>query len=194
MKKIFLPISALLLAATLQGCIAGAVVAGGAAGCAIAADRRSFHTMADDEKIIYRTHKKINEVADLANNSHVVVVSYNHVVLLAGQTPTPELRSQAEQIAHETPNVRRVFNQITIEKPTGPMRRSKDTAITANVKTRFMATTNLSARQIKVVTENGTVFLLGVTTHEQANTAAEVAKNSTGVQRVVKLIEYVPSI
>lgn len=192
MKKIITIVTCLLLASLLQGCIAVAAMAvGGAAGGAVAADRRSFHTMADDQKIVYTATRKMGEVPGLSTNSHIVVVSYNHVVLLVGQVATPELSDQAKQIVQENPQVRRVFNKLTIGKPTTATRRSKDAAITGNIKTRLVATTNVSARQIKVVTEDGTVYLLGITTRDQANVAAEVARNSTGVKQVIKLIEYV---
>lgn len=191
MRKIILFVCCLISIPFLQGCVAGAVVAGGAAGAAVAADHRSFRTMAGDQKIIHNIREKIRADDELLKDTHIVVVSYNRVVLLAGQATTPELSAKAEELAHSVPEVRRVFNQITIEPPTSGGQRSKDTAITANVKARLISTTNVSARQIKVVTENGTVFLMGVTTREQAAAAAQVAKNSTGVQRVVKLIEYI---
>lgn len=194
MNKLVACVIGLLLTSLLSGCIAaGALAVGGATGGAIAADRRSFSTMADDEKIVYKATRKMGDVPGLSTNSHIVLVSYNHVVLLAGQVATPELRDQAKQIAQDTPKVRRVFNELTIGPPIGTARRSKDAAITTNIKTRFVATTNVSARQIKVVTEDGVVYLMGITSRDQANAAAEIARNSTGVKRVVKLIEYLNS-
>lgn len=193
MKKWLGFISCLLLAVLLQGCIAGAIAVGGAAGGAVAADRRSFHTMADDQKIVYAATKKMGDVPGLSTNSHIVLVSYNHVVLLAGQVASSDLIDKAKQIVQDTPKVRRVFNELTVGPPISASRRSKDAAITGNIKTRLITTTNVSARQIKVVTEDGVVYLLGITSREQAAAAAEVARNSTGVKRIVKLIEYLDS-
>lgn len=193
MKKLMASIVCLLIVSSLQGCVAGALAVGGATGGAIAADRRSFSTMADDQKIAYRATRKMGEVPGLSTNSHLVVVSYNHVVLLAGQVASSELRDQAKQIVQNTPKVRRVFNELTIGPPIPAARRSKDAAITANIKTRLIATTNVNARQIKVVTEDGVVYLMGITSREQASAAAEIARNSTGVKSVVKLIEYLNS-
>jgi len=190
MKKIVLITCVLLSAFLLQGCIAGAVVAGGVAGCAVAADQRSFKSMAADHKIVYNIGKKIRANDSLVKGSHISVVSYNRIVLLVGQAPSEDVRSQVEQLAHDEPTVRRVFNEITIGAPTSAGRRSKDTAITGNVKARLVATTNVSARQVKVVTENGTVYLMGVMNRDQAAVAAQVARNSSGVKQVVKLIEY----
>lgn len=191
MNKLIMGICAIILAALLQGCIAGAIVAGGIAGCAIAADRRSFETIGQDEKIAYNTNGKISADKELLLHSNIYVVSYNRVVLLVGETTKEEWRSQAEEAAQSQPNVRRVFNEITIRPPISAARRSKDAAITANVKTRLMTTTNVSARQIKIVTEDAVVYLMGITTREQADVAAQVARSSTGVRRVVKLIEYI---
>jgi len=190
MKKITLVIP-VLLACLLQGCIAGAFVAGGAAGTAVARDKRSFDTMKVDEDITYQSQRYIAADPDLNNNAHIVVVSYNKVVLLAGQAPTPALRDKAIRIVQAQPKVRRIFNEITIGKPTSPMRRSQDAMITANVKARMVATTNLEASRIKVVTEDGVVYLMGLTTRRQADIAAIVARNSSGVKQVVKLIEYI---
>lgn len=191
MKKIIFAIGCLLLAGLLQGCIAaGALVVGGVAGGAIAADSRSFQNMSEDHKIVYNINQKVQANNDLITKGHVVVVSYNRVVLLVGQVPTPELSSQVEQMAHDAPNVRRVFNKMTIGAATSMSRRSKDSGITANVKARLVGTTNVSARQVKVTTEDGIVYLMGIMPRDHAAVAAEVARNSTGVKGVVKLIEY----
>lgn len=192
MKKTIYLICSLLLASMLQGCVLGVVAVGAAAGGAvIAADRRSFQNISEDHKVDYSLNQQIQSNDELVHKSHIVVVSYNRVVLLVGQVPSQELSSQVEQWAHDQPNVRRVFNQLKVGAPTSFSRRSKDSGITANVKTRLMATTNVSARQVKVVTEDGIVYLMGVMTRDQAAVAAQVARNSTGVQGVVKLIEYV---
>lgn len=191
MKRIFAVVIAILLTGLIQGCVAGAFVAGGATGTSVARDKRSFDTMADDQKITYQAQKQIAADAELNAKAHIVVVSYNKVVLLAGQAPTQELRAKAVQIAQSIPKVRRIFNEVTIGEPTSAIRRSQDAVITGNVKTRMIATTNLEASRIKVVTEDGVVYLMGLTTRRQADIAAIVARNSSGVQRVVKLIEYV---
>ena len=149
MKKIVTGFVCLLMVSLLQGCVAAALAVGGAAGGTVAADRRSFHTIADNQKIAYTATQKMGKVPGLSTNSHLVVVSYNHVVLLAGQVSSPEMRDQAKQIVRETPTVRRVFNELTVGPPINATRRSKDAAITANLKTRLIATTNVSARTNK---------------------------------------------
>lgn len=188
MKKIIL-IS--FLSVLLQGCIAGAFVAGGAAGGTVIGDNRNLETMAADSKISFQAEQHIMADPQLANRAHIVVATYNRVLLLAGQAPTPALREEAVQAVQGVANTRRIFNEITLDKPTSEIVRSKDAAITTNLKTRMLTTTNLKSNQFKVVTENGTVFLMGLTTRQQADIAATVARNSTGVKRVVKLVEYI---
>jgi osmotically-inducible protein OsmY len=166
-------------------------VAGGTASGTLASDNRSLNTIASDNKIEYLAGQRLVTDPELSKQAHVVVVSYNHVVLLAGQAPTQELRSKAVQVVQGVPNMRRIFNEITLDKPTSAMARSKDVVITGNVKTRMLATTNLHSGRFKIVTENGTVFLMGLSTRKQANIAVAVIRNSTGVKRVVRLVEYV---
>lgn len=186
MKKILL----IIVAGLLQGCVAGAFVAGGAASGSMVSDNRSFQTMEKDNSISYQAQRYLAADATLKNQAHIVVATYNSVMLLAGQAPTEALRQQAVTDVKQVPNVRRIFNEITIAKPSSAVVQSQDAAITANVKTRMMTTTNLKSSQFKVVTENHTVFLMGLSTPKQAGIAAAVARNSTGVQRVVKLVEY----
>jgi osmotically-inducible protein OsmY len=187
MKKIMIVI---LMSVLLQGCIASAMVAGGAASGIVASDNRSFAAMADDQKITYNASHKIAANPVLAREGHITVVGYNRVVLLAGQVPNPESRDQVVAMVKDIPNVKRIFNELTIGPPTSFMQRSKDAMVTANVKSRMFSTTNLKGSQIKVVTEDGVVYLMGLTSVSQAQIAGRVARNSTGVKRVVKLIEY----
>lgn len=191
MKKIALIIAPLLMTGLLQGCVAvGAAAAGGAAGTSIARDKRTLTTMADDQNITYQIEKQLVADPDIHNNAHIAVATYNGVVLLVGQAPSSDLRDRAVQYAQAQPKVKRIFNEITIGKPTSLVQRSQDALITSNVKARMVATTNLEASRLKVVTEDGVVYIMGLTTRRQADIAAIVARNSSGVRKVVKLIEY----
>jgi osmotically-inducible protein OsmY len=187
MKKIsFLLIPTL----ALQGCIGGAIVAGSAVSAQVASDTRTVSTIADDVSIDYHAHEALVADKTLNTEAHIVAASYNHVLLLIGEAPTEALKSRAEELVKNLPDVKRVVNKITIEKPTTLAQRSNDTMITTNVKARMLSTTNLKATHIKVITENSTVYLLGRISHEQGTIAAEVARNSTGVKKVVKIFEY----
>jgi osmotically-inducible protein OsmY len=188
MKKIFTLLVVLII---LPGCVAGAFVAGTATGAAILADRRDLQTMADDKKIALDIQQKLTENKRIVELAHIDVTSFNRVVLLAGQAPTAELRSSIEQIAQTTPKIRRLYNYISIAKPTSDKSRHNDALITANIRTRLLAATDLHSSQIKVVTENGVVYLMGFTTRNQANIAANIARESKGVKQVIRLIEYV---
>lgn len=188
MKKILV---VLLLMGWIQtGCVAGAFAAGGATTGSFATDPRSFETIQEDEQITYQATRLLASNKALVDDAHVTAVSYNRVVLLTGETPNAQLRSEAAKIVQQVPGVKRIFNEIVIGESVSAYELSKDAMVTANVKARMLATTNLKSNEFKVVTENGTVFLLGLSSRKQANIAAEVARNSHGVKRVVKLVEY----
>jgi len=191
MKKVLLIV---LLSGLLQGCFlaAGAVVAGGAVAGGVATDPRSMDTIREDENISSLANNMIAADSVLSTKAHISAVSYNRVVLLVGQTPTAEMRQQAVDLVKRVPNVKRIFNQLTVGEPTSALRRSKDASVTGNVKTRMFATTNLKSNNFKIVTEDGTVYILGLATVQQGDIAAIVARDSSGVDRVVKLIEYIP--
>ncbi|WP_010598113.1 BON domain-containing protein [Rickettsiella massiliensis] len=181
MKKLGL---ALLFTFLLQGCLAGAFVAGSAATGGVVTDPRSLGTIKTDEQINFKVNRK------LVNDPVISAVSYNRVVLLTGQAYDEELRHRAEEYAQAVPNVKRVFNRITLGIPTTAYRRAKDIAITSSVKTRMFADSRLKSNNFKIVTENGVVYILGLATKKQANIAVAIARKVSGVQQVVKLIEY----
>lgn len=187
MKKLGLT---LLLTFLLQGCLAGAFVAGSAATGGVVTDPRSLGTIKTDEQINFKVNRKLVNDPALASEAHVSAVSYNRVVLLTGQAYDEELRHQAEAYAKSVPEVNRVFNRITLGIPTTAYRRAKDIAITSTVKARMFADSRLKSNNFKIVTENGIVYILGLATKKQANIAVSIASAASGVQQVVKLIEY----
>lgn len=177
-----------LLSALLTSCVA--VVAIGAAGGMAVYDRRSLTMMEKDARIFYLVRKAI--VADPRfNTSRIVVSSYNQVVLLAGQTPTASLRVVAEKIVQSTPNVRRVYDEITIGQPLSITTQSKDSWITAHVRSKLLTQKGLESGSIHIVTEDGAVYLMGVVTRDQADLAVNVARQIPGVQKVVKIFQYI---
>lgn len=177
-----------LICSILTGCVA-AVVAGAATGLVVY-DRRSMAMIERDARIFHVIHTAI--VTDPRfRHSHIVVTVFNQAVLLVGQTPIASLRVVAEKIAQGTPHVRRVYNEITVDQPRLLTERSKDTLITAEVRTKLLAKRGLESGSIRVVTESGVVYLMGVATVEQANLAVSVARHINGVRRVVKVFQYV---
>ena len=130
--------------------------------------------------------------ADLASpTSRIVVTSYNGVILLAGQTPRAELKSTAEQAARTVQGVRKVHNELQVQQPTSLLARSNDSLLTTKIKTQMLTDNAVPSSRIKVITENGIVYLLGLVTRQEANSATAVVQGVSGVQKIVKLFEYI---
>jgi osmotically-inducible protein OsmY len=187
MKKLLIIAAAVL---SLQGCI---FVVGAAAGAAAAAgvyDHRKVEKVISDEKITNKVVFNINHVPGMSDTSHISVATFNHVVLLTGETTSPDMRQQAEAAAHSVDGVQQVYNQITIQGPTSSLTRASDSWITAKIKTRMLATKDLKSGTIKVITENGTVYLMGIVTRDQADGAVDISRQVSGVQKVVKIFQY----
>lgn len=177
----------LLMSLVLSGCVA-AVVAG-AAGLVVF-ERRSVTMLERDARIFHVVHKTI--VTDPRfRDSRVIVVSFNQIVLLLGQTPAASLRVAAEKIAQQTPNVRRVYDEITIGYPLAITRRTQDSWITGQVRSQMLRRKGLESGSIRVVTEGSVVYLMGIVTQEQGNLAVDVARQVQGVQKVVKVFQYI---
>ena len=119
------------------------------------------------------------------------MTSYNGVVLLAGQTPRAELKQLAGQAAGRTQDVKKVYNELQVMTPSNALARSNDALITSKIKANMLLDTTIPSSKIKIVTENGIVFLLGLVTRKEGQSAANVATTHSGVQKVVKLFEYV---
>jgi osmotically-inducible protein OsmY len=153
-------------------------------------DNRTVQMITSDQRIVTTANEMLSANQDLSTKAHIVVASYNGVVLLAGQTPTADLRTQAVAAVQKVPNIRRIFNEITVGKPTSMMQRSKDAGLTTAVKARMITTSGFNSSQVKVVTENAIVYLMGLTTPNQADMAGKIARSTNGVKRVVRLIEY----
>lgn len=176
------------LLSSLSGC-GPTLVASGAATEKVTSDPRSLSAMYEDQSIRHQIGLKLKDDPAFVS-SHIIAASYKHTVLLAGQTPTASLREKAEKMTRTVPNVERIFNEITISGSTSPLTRSSDTWITTKLKTELLATQGLKTTRMKIVTENGTIYLMGVVTHKQADLAVDVARRIAGAQRVVKLFEY----
>lgn len=189
MVKLATFFSALLLATQLSGCVT-AVVGGAAAGGSMAVDRRTAGTYIEDENIELKAFKKME--TNLGEESHVNVTSYNGNVLLTGEVPNAELKTKAETLAKSIANVKNITNEIVIGTKSSVSDRANDTYITSKVKTNFLAEKDFHDHLIKIVTEASTVYLMGIVTQKEANLAVEIARNTDGVKKVVKVFEYMP--
>ncbi len=175
-------------ALTLEGCVP--LVIGAAAGgtALVATDRRTTGTQVDDEVIEDRIAFQLRE--RFKDGFHINVTSYNGIVLLTGEVPAEAARADIAQLALTTPKVRAIQNELVIGPATDLGSRSNDTLITSKVKTRFVEANKFQINHVKVVTERGVVYLLGLVRRSEGDTAAEIASTTAGVQRVVKVFEY----
>jgi osmotically-inducible protein OsmY len=180
----------LVLAAGLQGC--PAIIAGGSV-VAVSSleDRRTTGTQLDDSSIESRVAGRISE--RLGERAHVNVISFNRAVLLTGEAWDDATRAEVEKIVTEVPNVRNVTNEVQVAGLSSTTSRANDTAITARVKGRFVNVQGLNPLHVKVVTEAGVVYLVGLVTETEADTATELARTTGGVRKVVKVFEYCKS-
>jgi osmotically-inducible protein OsmY len=128
---------------------------------------------------------------DLDNASHIVVTSFNGVVLLAGQTPRADLKQLAEQTASQVQKVKKVNNELQVIEPSSLLARSNDAWLTSKIKTEMLTDSAIPGSRIKVVTENGIVYLLGLLTQAEATRATNLVQGVAGVQKIVKLFEYI---
>ena len=178
----------LLTIPLLAGCL-GVVAVGAGASALMLVDRRPAETQLTDESIELRTESRINE--RFAFKFHINVTSYNRVVLLTGEMPTEAAKMEAEKIAREVPNVKSIANELAIAGSSGLGGRSNDSYITSKVKARFVDANKFAAAHVKVVTEAGVVFLLGIVNQAEADAAVEIARTTAGVQKVVRVFEVV---
>lgn len=159
------------------------------------ADNRGTRTIGstiDDSLIETKAAVNIAKAhPDLDQGSHVVVASYNGVVLLAGQTPRNDLKQLAEQAASSVQRVKRVHNELQVLQPSSALARSNDTWLTTKIKTQMIADNSVPGGRIKVITENGIVYLLGLVTRQEGSRATSLVQGVGGVQRIVKLFEYI---
>lgn len=186
--RLALPLLLAALVPSLQACFP--VVAGGVtAGVLMATDRRSSGTYVEDEGIELKASSRISDL--LKDQGHVNVTSYNRKVLLTGEVPSDELKAQAEQTAAAVPNVQAITNDLQVAGASSLSSRSNDAYITSKVKARFIDAQRFSANHVKVVTEAGTVYLLGMVTEGEAKAAVEIARTTAGVRKVVNVLEII---
>jgi osmotically-inducible protein OsmY len=182
-------LSSVFVFSQLQGC-AALIGASAVTGASVAIDRRTAGTMLDDQIIEFKILDMVRADDELWQQTHLNATSLNNIVLLTGEAPVDELRSRVETLVHQIPKVRRVHNEMVIAAPSSVLSRSSDSWITSKVKTNLLSWGLEEASRIKVVTENGSVYLMGLVTQDEAETATELSRGVSGVQRVVKVFEY----
>ena len=177
-----------LAAALLGGCAAVVVGAGGAAAYGALEDRRTAGSQLEDASNELRA---VNRIAERFGDSvHVNVTSYNRALLLTGEVPDARAREEIEKIAAALPNARSVANELEVAGAASFGARANDSLITSKVKVRLLDAKRFNPLHVKVVTEAGVVYLMGIVTEQEANDAVEVARTTGGVRKVVKIFEY----
>ena len=191
MTRLLAAIAVLGCIALLGGCAAVVVGAGAAAGYSAYEDRRSTGTQVEDQRIESRASSAIDQ--RFGWKVHVNVTSYNRQVLITGEVPDAVTHAEVEKLIAAIPGVRTLANESTIGPLTSLAARTGDTLVTSNVKSRFLGAKNFNPIHVKVVTEAGVVFLMGMVTEVEADAASEIARTTDGVKKVVKVFEYCKS-
>ncbi len=185
----------LALAATLAGAVVSLtacfpLLLGGAVGGAlVATDRRTSGSVVEDEGIELRASSRIRE--GLGERAHINVTSYNRQVLLTGEVPSLQDKQLVEQIVSRVDNVRNIVNELGVMGNASLTQRSSDSLVTGRVKAALVDAKDLFANAFKVVTERGTTYVMGRVTEREAKRATEVISSTSGVQRVVRILEII---
>lgn len=192
MQKAKLTLAALALATllpALQGCAPAVVVGGAAVGTLSALDRRSTGTQTDDESTEWKAWQSVPEQYKSA--SHVNYTSYNRRLLITGEAPSEEAKAAIGEAARRIVGVRDVINEVGVGAASSLGSRSTDGYITSKVKARLVDAKEVSANQVKVVTERANVYLMGILTDREAKVAVQVARTTSDVRKVVNVIEVI---
>ncbi len=184
-----------LLWVSLQGC-AVVLVGGVAVGASVAHDRRTTGTIVEDESVELKAGQLLRNDKEISTQAHINVTSYNLVILLTGEAPTEAIRERAASLVRGVDKVTQVYNEIIIAAPSALSARSSDAWITTKAKSALFKVEGLKNQdfdpsRVKVVTEGGVVYLMGLVNRQEADAATEAVRRVGGVQRVVRLFQYV---
>lgn len=192
MKKT-LALSLLALSVTLpalQGCVPAVVATGAAVGVMSIHDRRTTGTQTDDETTEWRAASRVADHIKAA--SRINFTSYNRRLLITGEVPNEAARAEVVAMAHKLEGVRAVYNELTVGEKATLSQRSNDAFVDSKIKARLVDSNQVSANHIKVVTEHGVAYLMGVVNEPEAKVAIAVARTTSGVRKVVNLLEILP--
>lgn len=181
----------LLSTLLLQGCIVGVVASGAAVATKTATDPRSVGTQVDDTTLEARVENAIRKDQQLKKEARVVATAYQGKVLLTGQAPNTELATRAKQIALGVEGATAIYNEIRQGTPVGLGTASSDTWISTKVRSELLTSDSVKSSNVKVTTENGEVFLLGLVTQKEGQSAAQIASQVSGVKHVTTAFTYV---
>lgn len=182
-------LSAALLSAGLSAC--APLVVGGAMGTGVlvATDRRTSGAQLEDQGIELKAASRLGD--QFGDRARVIVTSFNRRVLLTGDVPSAADKAAAERTVAAVENVKVIVNELGIQSSPSLTARSADALVTARVKAAMIDAKDLQANTVKVVTERGTTYLMGVVTQREADRATEITRSISGVQRVVRVFEVI---
>lgn len=174
---------------TLSAC--APIVLGGAmvGGSMVATDRRTSGTQLEDEGIELRANSRLRE--NIGDRAHINVTSYNRKVLLTGEVPSEQDKQLVEKIIVNVDNVREVVNELAVMGNSSFTQRSSDAIVTGKVKANLLDARDLFANAFKVSTERGTTYVMGRVTAREAKRGTEVISGTSGVQRLVRVLEII---
>ena len=152
---------------------------------------RTWGSYIEDGNIETKARVNIHASDEAFDNAHLVIVSYNGYVLIAGQVPSEVLKARATDVVRKIRGVRRIYNELEVAAPSSGMTRTSDTWITTKVKSFLLGNPDIQGHRVKVVTENGVVYLMGLVTRDEARRITDEASDISGVQKVVKLFELI---
>lgn len=188
-KPVLTALAAVALATALGGC-APLLLGGAAVGTVVVAtDRRTSGSQLEDEGIELRSANRLRE--QLSERGHINVTSYNRQVLLTGEVPTEADKATAARVVGQVDNVRGVINELAVMGNSTLSQRSSDALVSGRVRAALVDAKDLTVHAFKVVTERGTVYLLGRVTAREADRATAIVRTVQGVQRVVRVFELI---
>ena len=182
--KAFTPLAVLISALLLQGCVGAVVVGSAAVGTKAATDPRTVGTQVDDSTLELRVNSALSKDEQIKKEARINVTAYQGKVLLTGQSPSTDLASRAKQIAVGVEGTTEVFNEVRQGQPIGLGTASSDTWITTKVRSQLLGSDQVKSSNVKVTTENGEVFLMGLVTAREGQAAADIASRVSGVKHV----------
>ncbi|MBP9722032.1 MAG: BON domain-containing protein [Gammaproteobacteria bacterium] len=182
-------LSSLILNLTACGPL---IIASAASGVAVLTDRRTTGTYIEDKAIEVKAFKNINENTVLAGQSNVSITSYNERVLITGQASNNSIKSQIESVVKSIPKVKNVYNEVIVANKNNLKKSSYDSWITTKVKTNLASDLRINPLDIKVTTNNKVVYLMGLVSPQESEIATNIVRKVYGVEKVVKLFEYIP--
>ena len=189
MKKwmLILPISVIL-----NSCALPLVLAGAAAGVggSVYYDKRSAQTILADFDTKRKIENALAKDKNLKGHTSINASTYNGMVLLTGQAQTPQLRLEAEKVSSKIKGVRKIYNEVSISAPDAHLQNANDMWLTTKVKSELFSKQGLSSNELKIVTSNGSVYIMGKVTKKEGDKIADIVRRVEGVNRVVKVFEY----